>query len=493
MGARGNSGVILSQILRGMARALEGKQMGTATDLADAFVEAARAAYEAVASPVEGTILTVIREASDAAGQAVLAAEGGSDIQQVLTKTVDAAAQSVARTPALLAVLRDAGVVDAGGQGLFRLLQGGLAYNLGLPAGIGHDTAPATVPVAAPAPTAAPGGGDGGEFGFETMFLLTAADRPLEIRRIQVELEEIGESVLVAGDERIAKVHVHSERPDTVLATGFGWGTLSRVTITNLDEQIHDLQATAAPAEGAEDRLFDEANPPAAEMPPTPVAHPHGPAIVAVAAGDGLERALRSLGVERIVRGGQSANPSTGELLQAIRATPAVEVIVLPNNPNVLLAAQKAAELCPEKNVVVVPTRNVGEGIGAALALDPTQDAAANLERMTEAGRQVQTLQVVEAVRDADVSGTRVRKGQTMVLQPDDGLLASGSERDPIILEALDRLEAEYELLTLYHGQGVPESEAHSLAEQIQARRPGVEVQVVHGGQPHYRYLIAAE
>jgi hypothetical protein len=323
------------------------------------------------------------------------------------------------------------------------------------------------------------------------MFLLTAADRPLQIRALQAELEEIGESVLVAGDEGIAKVHVHSERPDAVLAAGLAWGRLSRVTVTNLDEQIEALRAGGH--DDAVGRRFDEAHPPLAAPAPTPVAHPHGPAIVAVAAGDGLERALRSLGVERIVRGGQSANPSTGELLQAIRATPAVEVIVLPNNPNVLLAAQKAAELCPEKNVVVVPTRNVAEGIGAALALDPGQDAAANLERMTDAGHRIQTLQVVEAVRDADISGTRVGKGETMVLKPDDGLLASGPDRDVAILAAMDRLESGYELVTLYRGRGVSESQARALAAAVEAGHPGVEVEIVQGGQPHYRYLIAAE
>jgi DAK2 domain fusion protein YloV len=490
MGARGNSGVILSQILRGMAKALEGKHHGTAMDLAEAFLHATETAYQAVASPVEGTMLTVMREAASAATEAVTAAGGGTDVQGVLAASVDGAAESVARTPALLAVLREAGVVDAGGQGLFRLLQGGLGYNLGLtdPAAIrALESTPAPAPAAAPR---AATDGAAEEFGFETMFMVTAGAAPLDLRAMRDALEEVGTSVLVAGDERLAKVHVHNERPDKVIELGLGWGQLSRITVQNLDEQIDELREAGAAA-------FAGVAPAAERMSHggdvAPVAHPRGPAVVAVASGDGLERVLSSLGAERVVRGGQSANPSTGELLQAIRSVPAVEVVLLPNNPNVQFAALKAAELCPEKNVVVVPTRNVGEGIGALMALDANLDASANLTRMTAAAHEIQTLQVVAAVRDANVAGVDVKRGETMVLKPDDGLLASGVDRCAVVLEAVDKLRDGFELVTLYAGHDAEPAEAEELAQTIRDGHDGVEVEIVHGGQPHYSYLIAAE
>jgi hypothetical protein len=214
---------------------------------------------------------------------------------------------------------------------------------------------------------------------------------------------------------------------------------------------------------------------------------------VAVVAGDGLARVFESFGVDQIVSGGQSANPSTGELLRVARLARAREVLLLPNNPNVRLAAEQAAKVCEDKRLVVVPTRNAAEGIAALLALDPTLDAAANAGPMTEAGRAIQSVQVTEAVRNATIGGKKVKQGQTIALDPDDGLVAVDSNRDKAVLKAVAAFSPGFELITLYYGADSSLAEAQEIARKIGAASPGAEVEVVHGGQPHYRYLISAE
>jgi hypothetical protein len=495
MGARGNSGVITSQIFRGMAEGLGGKGRFNGLDLAHALSEGARTAYGAVAKPVEGTILTVIRESADAA---VLAAERDNDIETVLAATVDAAEKSVARTPSLLAILREAGVVDSGGQGLYRLFQGALLHLVGrAPAGAARDRAHAGAGVK---PSALVAHADEG-FGYETMFLLQPNGAgALDVDRIRDHLESIGDSVLVAGDSRALKVHVHNERPDLVVGYGLSIGTLSRISIENLDNQARDVRETRAAAfTGA--AVADPPPPGAAtahaaggvgRAPGGAPVEPPALGVLAVAPGDGLAAIFRDFGVAAVVRGGQTANPSTGELLEAIQAIDAREVIVLPNNPNVVLAARQVAGLA-DRPVVVVPTRNAAEGFAALLALDPSLDASANAGPMTEAARAVQTLAITEAVRDATIGGRKVKRGQTIALDPDDGLVASGRDREKTVVAAVASLTPGFELLTLFYGDGADLAEAETMARRIGTAAPGVEVEVRHGGQPHYRYLIAAE
>ncbi len=501
MGARGNSGVITSQIFRGMAEGLGGKKRFNGLDLAHALRQGTKAAYGAVAKPVEGTILTVIREAGDAA---VAAAERDNDVEAVLRATVDAAEKAVAKTPSLLAILREAGVVDSGGQGLFRLFQGALRHLAG--------EAPAVaVRSAAASPQALVAHADEG-FGYETMFLLQAeATGRLDIDAIKAHLESIGESVLVAGDARAVKVHVHNERPDQVIAFGLSLGSLSRISVENLDNQTRDVRETRAAEfaagadDGAEPAEAAEAAEPAeaaeaAEPAPAPDAgrrNGTGPsalplAVVAVAAGDGIAAIFRDFGVASVVKGGQSANPSTGELLEAVEAVDAREILILPNNPNVVLAARQVAGMT-DRPVSVVPTRNAAEGFAALLALDPGKGAADNAELMTAAGRAVQTLAVTEAVRDATIGGKKVKQGQTIVLDPDDGLMAAGNDRDKAVLAGVKALQPGYELLTVYYGTNAELAEAEAIARRIGETAEGAEVEVVHGGQPYYRYLISAE
>ncbi len=528
MGARGNSGVIASQILAGMAHGLAGKRRFTGLDLAHALDAGTKMAYKAVAKPVEGTILTVVREASAAA---VAAAERDNNVEAVLAATVDAAERSVARTPSLLPILKEAHVVDSGGQGLFRLFQGALALARGAPA---VDPGPAAVVVGEPAPhahAAAPGTEEG-LFGYETVYLVRArTGQPLDVDAIQAHLESIGDAVLVAGDVALAKVHVHSARPDAVISYGLSVGTLSRITIENLDNQAHDVREAKAVAfvgglvAGAGHHATGDADP----LPPdgssvggarTPAgvqvaaavdmhegaeAANSDPAtrlplgVVAVAPSRGLAAVLidmaaafREYGAFRVVHGGQGANPSTGELLEAVQATQADELLILPNNPNVVLAARQVASMT-ERPVYVVPTRNVAEGVAALIELDPTCDGRTNAAAMTEASRAVQTMQVTEAVRDATVSGRKVKKGQTIVLDPDDGLLAADGDPQRAVLAGMTRLDPGYCLMTIYYGDAATLDEAETLALRVRETRPGVDVEVVYGGQPHYRYLVSAE
>ena len=536
MGARGNSGVILSQILRGMAEALADRTSRIGPlDLAHALATGSQKAHSAVLKPVEGTILTVVREASAAA---VAAAERDPDMEVVLGAAVEAAEQAVARTPALLPVLREAGVVDAGGEGLYRILQGALR------AVVSRDAAQHGRPEAPSAAVIAQG--EEG-FGYETVFLVTPpSGRSLDLDAIRHSLGQLGESVLVAGDARAAKVHVHGERPDHVLAFGLSLGSLTHVSIENLDRQARDAREArahafiarldasnnghdhAGPVREAvavgmrQSKAMGRATPEAPEggAPAVPAsgdqvaragagrpalkpasAHgqplldrPHvGPPIVAVASGEGIVAVLRSFGVAEIVGGGQSANPSAGELLQAAQGLGTREVLVLPNNPNVKLAAEQAAGLAREMRIVVVPTRNAAEGFAALLAYDPSRPAEANAETMMAAARSVQTLQVTDAVRDARIGGRKVRKGHAIVLDPDDGLVATDSNRRDAVLAGVATLRPGFELLTVYYGGGADLAEAEELTTALRATLPGVEVELVHGGQPHYRYLLAAE
>jgi DAK2 domain fusion protein YloV len=479
MGARGNSGVITSQIFRGMAEALGGKQRFNGLDLAHALSEGSRTAYGAVAKPVEGTILTVIRES---AVGAVEAAERDNDIEVVLGATLAAAEKSVARTPSLLAILREAGVVDSGGQGLYRLFQGALLHLAGRsPAVTGRPTS------AGAKPSTLVAHADEG-FGYETMFLLQAAGhQPLDVDAIRDHLESIGESVLVAGDGRALKVHVHNDRPDLVIGYGLGLGSMSRISVENLDNQARDVRETRAAAFTGSTQASTDGTGTVA-----PGAVPPDLAVIAVTAGEGLAAIFRDFGVAKVVQGGQSANPSTGELLEAVDAVQAREVLLLPNNPNVVLAARQVASMS-ERPVQVVPTRNAAEGFAALLALDPAMDAAANVGPMTEAGRSVQTVVVTEAVRDATIGGRKVKRGQTIALDPDDGLIAADGDREKCVLAAMTALTPGYELVTVFYGDGADLAETEAIARRIGGVMPGAEIEVRHGGQPFYRYLISAE
>jgi DAK2 domain fusion protein YloV len=473
MGARGNSGVILSQLLRGIGDSITGSERVHGVDLARAFERGCATAFAAVANPVEGTMLTVAR---DVANAALGVADDGIPpaLEDVLRIAVAEAASSVARTPDLLPVLSAAGVVDAGGRGLELLLRGVLAS-------IRDDRLPhgMNLPHDIPIPTWDALEAEG--HGYETVFVVLPpeGDR-LDVTLIRSRLEQLGDSVLIAGDERAVKIHVHSERPDEVVAFGLTIGSLSRISIENLDRQATDVRERARVSAERSD----------ADLPAAPR---RGPAVVAVAPGDGWAHVLTTLGATAVVQGGQGANPSVGELADAIRATNEREVIVLPNNPNVRLAARHAGDLVPGTVVHVLPTRNPGEGVAALLAFDPDQDAKDAARLMTEAARRVHTFEVTLAVRDARIGHRKVARGDYMVLGADDALIAADVDRLDAIRQAVATLDHGVELLTLYRGRDVEHAVAQHVRDALSAELDGIEVELVDGGQPHYDFLIAAE
>jgi hypothetical protein len=474
MGARGNSGVILSQLFRGLGEAVSGVEEIGGLELAEALRQGCEAAFSAVAHPVEGTILTVVRDASTAAAAALVA---NGSLEHVLAAAVAEASASVARTPSMLPILKSAGVVDAGGKGLELLLAGALASVHG-------ESTPHVGRVAHDIALPALDGLEAEGFGYETVFVIVPHDgKRLDVDAIRRKLGEIGESVLVAGDPSAVKVHVHNEYPDRVFAYGLSVGTLSRISVENLDRQATALRQHAVEQSGTSSRIS------AVEQ---GTGGPR-PAIVVVAPGDGWAELFSTLGAAVTVDGGQGSNPSAGELAQAIRGTNAAEVIVLANNPNVRLAARQAGALVPDVVVEVVPSRNPAEGVAAMLALESDVDLKTAVKAMADAAERIQTLQVTAAVRDARMSRRRVKRGDYIVLGPSDGLVAADRDETVAVLAAVGKLRPGFELVTLYRGRTVDEPAAQRMSDALTAALHGVEVELVDGGQAHYDFVIAAE
>lgn len=486
LGARGNSGVLLSQILRGLPHAVRGRQRARAQEIAQALSMGVLHAYSAVATPTEGTILTVAREVAAAA---MKESESAAELRPFLESIAVTARSSVEKTPTLLAVLREAGVVDSGGAGLQLILEG-IADVPSVAPSRGADEAERQHPDATPPQlvaaqsVAAATDSAPTEFGYETVFILTSPKQPLDLAAIRAHLETIGESVLVAGDEATCKVHVHNQRPDEVLAYGISLGDVRAVTIENLDQQ----SAERATGHVAFNQLAD--GPLAAAARPVVASLGRGTSIVAIAAGPGLGEILRSAGASQIVHGGQTENPSAAEIASAIAHAGTEFVVVLPNNGNIVLAARQAADLS-SAHVVVVPTRNAAEGIAALLAWDPSLSLEELVPRMEAARAAARTFRVVEAVRDAVVRGVAVKAGQIMALDPVDGIIATGGTDVEAITAALIRESAE--LITLYVGAEVSDEQAQEFVHAARAAVSGAEVELQRGGQPIERVLVSLE
>ena len=462
MGARGNSGVILSQIFRGFSRSLEGIDKFDTVQFAAAMREAATTAYKGVIKPVEGTILTVTREAAEAA---VAAAASSEDLTQVLKQVVSAARESVARTPTLLAVLAEAGVVDAGGQGLFVILEGMLRYARGERLTVDGELA-AAMDLQSLHLDHEEG------YGYDIQFIIHGDG--LQVEEIRAKIDSLGDCALVVGDSRAVKVHVHSPEPGTPLNYGASLGSLSRVIIENMQEQYQEF-------------ILSKAQKPS--VPPTP---PSGIGTVIVAPGPGLMSVFESLGASAVVSGGQTMNPSTEELLQAVEAVPSQDVILLPNNKNIILAAEQTKALS-EKNVQVVPTITIPQGISALLALNYQADLESNARIMTEAAEIIKTIEITTAVRSVQIDGIQVREGEVIGLI-DGKLKVKGEEAGEVIRQALAAMDAdEYEIITIYFGETVTEEQAAAMADEISDLYPEQEIEVIDGGQPHYHYILSVE
>jgi len=469
MGARGNSGVILSQILRGLAQGLEKKQAFTPTDLAYALQTAAKLAYRAVIKPVEGTILTVVREAADAA---MAAAQRNEDMVGLMQDTINAARAAVAKTPDLLPILKQAGVVDSGGQGLCAILEGIWRYTRGERVAqmeMSEATASATTELSHGRISIEE------EYGYEVVFLLHGQN--LDIEQIRNEITRMGGvSTVVAGDEHLLKVHTHTLRPGQILDYGVSLGSLTDINIENLQ-----VQSERYAAEG-EAWHATTANKTAS---PTV-------GIVAVVAGAGFEQVFRSLGVRAIVPGGQTMNPSTEELLAAVNKLESPNVIVLPNNGNVILTARQLEGLT-DKQIHVVPAETLPQGIAALLAMNYEAPFEEICAAMDEAIGHIQTAEITTAVRSVQINGVRVREGDFIGLH-NGHLVTASTNMLEAITETLQRMKAEqYELLTIYYGEGVERADAERVAQHIKKHYPGLEIEIVNGGQPYYAYVISAE
>ena len=496
MGARGNSGVILSQILRGFSRSLDGSVTISGPQFAAALAEGSRVAYKGVNRPVEGTILTVVREAAAAAEDA---ARADPDFRFIMARTVHAADEAVANTPNLLPVLAQTGKVDSGGKGLFFILEGMYRALMG-------ET---TVAEAAPqvtievAPGVRPAKGQRQVpplvYGFDVQFLVESQN--LDIEGIRSQIAVMGDCALVEGDPSLVKVHVHVPNPGVPLSYAVTLGFVTDVIVENMD----DMQLPEMPPgfDPVPPRLY--AGSPAIEVSEAPIlslapdftAGPEvieGPATVAVVSGLGLARVFRSLGAHYIVPGGQTMNPSTQDLLEAIERADSSQVIVLPNNVNIIMAAQQAGALASEgKNVAIVPSKTIPQGISALLALNPHADLERNVHTMTLALSTVQTGEVTVAVHDAHFDGIVVRAGDIIGLL-NDTLTATGNTSSDVVKQLLQQMDAaNAEVITLYHGEPVAAEDAKALQQELAGLYPDQVVEMLDGGQPFYHYIISAE
>ena len=465
MGARGNSGVILSQIFRGFARAVEGKSSLTPAELATAFEEAANAAYRAVNKPTEGTILTVAREAGRSAAAA--ASSPGATVPRVMAAAAAGARAAVLKTPSQLQILRDAGVVDAGGFGLQIILEGMLkTVEEGESSVAALAASRPAAPVASQLVVALPEGG----WGYCTEFLIEGSALDLDL--IKTQSEALGNSVLVVGEPELVKVHVHTDDPSRVITLAGGYGKLLKLNVGDMSTQHRRIlegegQASRAP-------------------------RPNGVGLVAVVAGSGLVEIFRGLGVDAIVEGGQTMNPSTQDMLTAIQAVPYDEVILLPNNRNVILAAKQVPGLT-NKTVHVIETHSVPQGVAAVVAFRGDRPGAENLSGMKSEGERVQTIEVTHAVRDTRSNGLKVKKGDVIGLI-NDKLEFAGSDYGEVVNKALSKLGPDsYELVTVYRGEGATDAELEKLQSEIRSSHPGLEIEVQQGGQEHYPFILSVE
>jgi len=458
MGARGNSGVILSQILDGISEGLSGKETFSAPDFARALRLASNRAYNAVLNPVEGTILTIIKEAARIGEKA---ARHTSRLTEFLSEVLEGAHTTLRLTPELLPVLKEARVVDAGGQGLVYFLEGMHRHLKGLPVEMDED-APLPVP-SAPAQIAYTPG-----FDYDVQFLIKGDN--LNVEAIRQAIAAMGDCPLVVSSAETVKVHVHVADPGVPLSYGVTQGPLLDVVVENMAEQ-HRALARAGDASAA-----SEAN----------------VAVVCVAAGDGLRRVFKSLGAAIVIAGGQTMNPSAEDFLQAIRQTGAPHVILLPNNQNILLTARQAASIAPQ-SVQVVPTQTIPQGISALLAFNPDASSDDNAQRMEAASGHVQTVEITQAVRDATLDNLPVQKGDFIGLL-NNKLVAAGHDMNRVSLEAIAHAHPDdVELVTIYYGHNCREADADRLAALLTETHPHLDVEIIRGEQPHYPYIISLE
>ncbi len=466
LGARGNSGGILSQIFRGMAKGLDGKAQFTGADWAAALIQAAKTAREGLSNPVDGTILTVIKDAASSAQR--YAEQHPDDLVAIMDETVKEARESVARTPTLLPVLMEAGVVDAGGQGLYMLLDGAARFLKGeledlqyrKPQMVSANiTATKNVNVIAM--------DEEESYGYCTNFLLEGPN--LDPEKIRRKLEDRGQSLVVAGDETAVRVHIHSYDPGGILAYATSLGTLHQIQIQNMDDQhvgFKEMQKQKAM--------------------PTDIA------VIAVAFGAGMIKLYESLGAV-VVKGGQTMNPSVKEILAAVEAVDPNKVILLPNNKNIILTASQIKDLT-KKSVEVIPTRTIPQGITALMIFNYESTLEENVQSMSEAVKSVKTVEITTAARSTQIHGLKVQKGQAIGIIDDTELVAAGDDVQDVLMRSLEKGGiSSVEMITIYYGADLQEAQAEEVVNKLKEKYPGKQFELVSGGQPHYFYIVSLE
>ena len=478
-GARGNSGVILSQLFRGFTKEIKEASEINVTILANAFTRATETAYKAVMKPKEGTILTVARGMADKAVELAIETD---DIVEFLEKVIEHGDYVLSQTPEMLPVLKQAGVVDSGGQGLMQVLKGALDGVLGK--GIPFDAV-----VAQTSQKAAPVGAARDDidtadikFGYCTEFIINvehAYDDDEELK-FKAFLESIGDSIVVVSDEDVVKVHVHTNNPGLAIERALTYGSLSRMKIDNMREEHNErleMAASEAPAQEA----------PKAEEP----RKEYG--FIAVSVGEGLSEIFKGIGADYMIEGGQTMNPSTEDMINAIDKVNADVIYIFPNNKNIILAAEQAKYLVEDKQIIVVPSKTIPQGIAALISFSPEAGPEENLENMVEEMGRVHTGQITYAVRNTNIDGMEIREGDIMGIG-DSGMLAVEQDVETAVLKTLERMvDEDSELISVYFGADVEEADAEALLEQIEEAYPDCEVELNNGGQPVYYYLLSVE
>lgn len=491
-GARGNSGVILSQLIRGFTKEIREHADEAGIDnliMARAFSRAVETAYKAVMKPKEGTILTVAKGMADRITELSVTDE---DLVTMLEKVVAYGDEVLAKTPEMLPVLKEAGVVDSGGQGLMTVVKGALASLKGeeVVLDLGDQGAAKTE---APAERKSRGEISTADikFGYCTEFMVNGDHEftDEEVDSLREWLGGVGDSIVCFSDENIIKVHVHTNHPGNAFEKGLTMGYLSKMKVDNMRLEHHEVLIEDASKIAEEEK--EEAAPAAAPEKPAEPAKEYG--FISVSAGEGLTEIFRGIGVDYVIEGGQTMNPSTEDILNACDQVNAETIFVLPNNKNIILAANQAKDIIEDKTIIVVPTKTIPQGITAMISFSPDMSPEENLEAMKDASQCVRTGEITYAVRNTTIDGHAIEKDDIMALG-DDGLLAVAKEKDQAVLEAVKAMvNDESEIITVYYGQDIPEEEAEALAARIRKAYPQVETELQYGGQPIYYYFLSVE
>lgn len=464
MGARGNSGVILSQLLRGFAKACKGKKELSLEDVSIALQSASDMAYKAVMKPTEGTILTVAREMSSFAMSNHTKYES---VELFLPDIIAWGKETLDKTPEMLPVLKEAGVVDAGGMGLIYIMEGALNGLTGKVSSFQQPEIDWEKPVIDRLESP-----EDLKYGYCTEFIIIGKNDEKIREDLKSEYDKIGDSIIVVGDEEKIKVHLHTDNPDQALGLAFKIGSLTRIKIDNMREQV------------GERRHLEEKRPAESKI------EKYG--VISVASGEGLKTLFADLGAKEVIMGGQTMNPSTQDFIEAINRMNAENIIILPNNSNIILAANQTKEIS-EKNIIVIPTKTIPQGITSLLSFDADKSMEENIETMTEVIKMVKTGQVTYAVRDTSFNGKEIKKDDIIGII-DNEIVCLGDNPDFVLLDIVDRMADESsELISVYYGSAVEESDAKKLILSIEEKYSGLDVELHNGGQPLYYYIVSVE